>query len=222
MTFLQNNRYFILGTAVFIIVGIIFMWQKNTEPRVIRNNEIVSQSEQTPEQSTPPEPEPEPPEPAEPPRIIVHVSGAVNNAGVYELPDTARVNDALIAAGGENEHADLSQVNLADYLRDGMKVHIPAADEAVQAILTPPADGSAHGSGRGDNQANNQNSGLININTATSEELQKLSGVGAVLAQNIIDFREANGSFASVDELVNVPRIGAATVERLRPSITVG
>jgi competence protein ComEA len=202
LIFLKNHAFFLLGGACIFIVGIIYIASRNAEPEIIRegdirDSEIIFQAE-IPVFA-----------PQEEKTIIINITGAVKNPGVYELPEGARVNDALILAGGENENADLSGVNLAAFLRDAMMIVIPEIGEEAVFIFDGESDGT-------------QSGGLININTATLEELQTLSGIGPVLAQNIIDFREAHGNFSSVDELIHVPRIGAATLERLRVSITVG
>jgi competence protein ComEA len=191
MSFLKEHAFFLLGGACLIVVGIIYVVSRSTEPEIIRNEEIIFQAEER--------------EAEKPPSIIIHIAGAVNNPGVFELPEGARVNDALIIAGGENDFADLERINLAAPLQDGMKIVVPKIGDESDIFIF----------------AEEKNDGLININTASSEELQKLSGVGPVLAQNIIDFREANGNFSSVDELIHVSRIGEATLNRLRDKITV-
>lgn len=143
--------------------------------------------------------------------IVVEVRGSVVTPGVYELPPGARLQDALNAAGGLTSAADLSTINLARRLRDGEVVVIgsPALAAGSPAAVS---DGA---------QAESSAEPRININTATVEELDLLPGVGKVTAQRIIDFREQNGPYRSVDDLVHVQGISTRTIEGLRDLVTV-
>ena len=175
--------------------------------------------------------------------IGIHITGAVENPGFFELPPGARVNCAVERAGGATGAADLGRVNLAVFLRDEMKIIIPAEGEDIEEVFIFPdgsggpggatggqpsgADGVQSGGGQpsgvhaGHSQPGITPCGLVNINTASLAELQTLTGVGPVIAQNIINFREAHGGFSSVDELIHVSRIGTVTLENLRASVTV-
>ncbi|WP_197717106.1 helix-hairpin-helix domain-containing protein [Glycomyces terrestris] len=143
---------------------------------------------------------------ASPGTIIVSVAGAVNKPGIVELETGARVADAIEAAGGLAEGADPGYLNLARVVADGDLVAVPDASESGA-----PAPG-AEGSGGG---------GLVNINVAGAEELDALNGIGPVLAERIIAYRETNGSFQSVDELSEVSGIGSALLEQLRGQVTL-
>jgi len=167
----------------------------------------------------------------EPSYIIIHIVGAVNSPGVFRLREGSRVYDAVNLAGGASDEADLVRINLAAVMQDAMQIIVPAIGEDIDEVFifadlvgSPAGNATSGGTQAPGTQtgAQNHSDGLININTATSAELQTLSGVGPVLAQNIIDFRETHGNFSSVDELIHVPRIGPATLERLRSSVTVG
>jgi len=139
--------------------------------------------------------------------IVIHIEGEVYSPGVFTLPDGSRVNDAVILAGGTTAYADLSRVNLAAFLVDAQQIIIPNAEDEIEtqaATATIAAD-----------------SGLVNINTADERLLMTLPGIGPVIAGNIISHREANGQFNSIEELQNVPRIGAATLNNLRDLITI-
>lgn len=150
----------------------------------------------------------EPPQPtATPGPIRVHVDGAVAVPGVYSLSPDAIVQDALNAAGGPTADADLSQTNLALSLSDEERLYIPRIGELPTAA--PPSTG---GSTVG---------GLVNINTATAAELETLPGIGPVLAQRIVDYREANGPFPSVEAIQNVAGIGPAIFDQIKDLITV-
>lgn len=168
----------------------------------------------------PPEPTPTPPPTATPSPYTVYVTGAVLQPGaVLTLPVGSRVQDALAAAGGAAPNADLNRVNLADVLRDGAQVHVPAvgelpgsagagvvdsnADTAEQLGLATPVGGN-----------------LVNVNTATAAELETLPRIGPALAGRILEYRELNGPFTSLDDLGNVSGIGPATLEQLAPLVT--
>jgi competence protein ComEA len=147
---------------------------------------------------------------AEPETIIVSVAGAVNEPGIVELEAGARVADAIEAAGGLTEGADPGFLNLARVVADGDLVAVPDAS-ASGAVAPVPGDG-AGGASAG---------GLVNINVAGVAELDALNGIGPVLAERIIEYRETNGSFQSLDELSEVSGIGAALLEQLRDQVTL-
>lgn len=152
------------------------------------------------------------------PHYIVHVDGAVAAPGVVELTGAdLRVHDAVMAAGGLVEDADTSQVNLAEPLSDGAKIHIPhVGEDLVEQTL--PVVGQAETSG-----ATGAGGGttLVNINTASVQELQALSGVGEVTAQAIVDERDQNGPYATVEDLMRVSGIGEKKFAKLRDHICV-
>ncbi len=161
---------------------------------------------------TPPPTETPPPTPTPPP-IVVYLCGAVAYPGVYALPAGARVVDALQAAGGADEGADLSQVNLARRLRDEEQIYIPCQGEPTRAVpvaVLPPAQASA-----------TPQPGKVNINTAGLAELDTLPGIGPGYAQRIVDYRESHGPFRTTEEIQNVPGIGPATYARIKDLITV-
>lgn len=140
--------------------------------------------------------------------VVVHVAGAVSSPGVYTLPADSRVDDAVRAAGATAD-ADLSQLNLAQKLADGQKITVPVAGAT-------PADGSSAAT-----TADSDNGGLININTATQEELESLPSIGEVRAQAIIAYREEHGGFRTTDELMEVSGIGEKIFADISPHITV-
>lgn len=151
--------------------------------------------------------------------ICVDVEGAVRNPGLYELEAGSRVGDAVKAAGGITKKAVRGQVNLASTLQDGQQVVVPSKQDAAvsggQAQDSAAVDVAAGGSGDGDAQ------GKININTASATQLQQLSGIGESLSQRIVDYRNANGAFGSVDDLTKVSGIGDARLESIRAQICV-
>lgn len=136
--------------------------------------------------------------------ILIYVTGAVNNPQItVSLPYGSRVQDAIDAAGGLAEGADLERINLAGILRDGDQVHVPSLNEETETAL-PTASGG----------------GIVFINSATLEELMTLPNIGQVTAQAILDYREANGRISSLEDLDNVQGIGPATLEELAPLIS--
>ena len=149
------------------------------------------------------------------PGIVVDVRGEVARPGVYQLPAGARLDDAVVAAGGLTNDADLTQLNLAARLQDGSVVTVPgvAALESGDTSTTSSAGGTAGGGAT---------TSLINLNTATQQELETLPGVGEVTATRIIDYREANGPYRSVDDLVHVQGISTRTINGLRDLVTTG
>lgn len=143
--------------------------------------------------------------------LVVQVMGAVPRPGVYEFPEGSRVRDAIDAAGGLLTDADVAAMNLAAPLEDGQQLDIPFVGGAVGTPLativatqvTPGAED------------------LININTATLEQLDALPGIGPTTAQKIIDYRTANGPFARIEDIMNVSGIGPATFDELKALISV-
>lgn len=152
------------------------------------------------------------------PLVVVHVDGAVAAPGVYELADDARVNDAVAAAGVLLSEADTSTINLAAPVSDGAKVHIPTSDELSAGAQATSGDSGVSGVPTGAAPAGPS---LVNINTATSEELQGLSGVGEATATAIIEDRQANGPFATPEDLMRVSGIGEKKFAKIKADICV-
>ena len=142
--------------------------------------------------------------------ISVYVSGQVITPSVVTFDDeeNLKVVDAVNAAGGLTEFADTEFINLSEPLSDGQHIHIPTKEISLQEKTAPTAEQNSSG-------------GLVNINTADEKELQKIRGVGPAIAQRIIDFREQNGKFKSIDEIKKVRGIGEKTFEKIKDSITV-
>lgn len=140
-------------------------------------------------------------------QLVVHVAGLVARPGVYELPPGSRVVDAVEAAGGAIAGTDLSQLNLARMVVDGEQV----------AVGVPPAPGGGVGSGT----PGTESSSPLDLNLATETQLDSLPGVGPVLAARIVAWRQANGRFSSVEELLEVSGIGEATLGDIAPLVRV-
>jgi competence protein ComEA len=152
----------------------------------------------------------------------VHVLGAVRQSGLFQLREGARVMDAVAAAGGMTETADPTAVNLARVVGDGEQLYVPALGEAQPgappgAVRADGGVGGAPGTGSGRAAA----AGKVNLNTASVGELDSLPRIGPAMAQRIIDYRDANGRFASIDDLRNVTGIGEKTFDGLKDLVTV-
>lgn len=175
----------LVGTAV--VAGSVFVYARSSEPPAPPIEKIAAVQ---------PMPEAE--------KVVVHVAGLVLTPGVYELPASSRVRDAIAAAGGPVEGADLDGLNLAALLSDGEKVYVPKKGEA-------PAAASSSG----------LPAGKVNLNTATVQQLEALPGVGPVLAQRIVDYRQRKGRFISIRQLMEVEGIGEKKYASLKDHVTV-
>ncbi|MFZ5916797.1 MAG: helix-hairpin-helix domain-containing protein [Chloroflexota bacterium] len=207
---LERYRGYILIVLVCLILigGAFILVQRPTpEPIAIATVSILEPTS-TPSPTLVPTPAP----------LRVYVSGAVRQPDVYVLPPGSIVKDALQAAGGPADAADLNRVNLALALYDQQHIYIPRQDEATPAAPLPgsePPPVTVSG-----NETANL-SGPINLNTATIEQLDALPGIGPAIAQRIVDYRQANGPFATPEDIMNVKGIGQATFEKLQNQITV-
>jgi competence protein ComEA len=150
--------------------------------------------------------------------VVVHVAGAVAKPGVQHLPAGSRVVDAVEAAGGAALDADQSRINLAAPLEDGQQVYVPRLGEAGGGA--GPAPGGASGGGAPGSGSSGAEQ-IVNLNTADVDQLDSLPGIGPAIAQAIVDHRERNGPFASVDQLLDVRGIGEAKLADLRERVTV-
>lgn len=141
--------------------------------------------------------------------IFIHITGEVEKPGLYQLPEGARVNDGIEKAKA-TEEADLDALNLAQILFDGTKIIVPAKGQELtngDQVLTITSV---------------NNDGLVNINTANTQELaDKLPGVGPVIGQRIVDYREKNGPFKAKEDIINVSGIGSKTYENIKDIIFV-
>jgi len=146
--------------------------------------------------------------------IQIHITGAVYKPGVYTLSVNARVQDAVVAAGGFTDDANPHSINLAAILQDGTQIWVPSVNPAEEIPEQQRYDNGG---------SNSIFSGvLININTATQEELETLPGIGPVIAKEIITYRQTQGDFKSIEELQKVSGIGPTIYEAIQNQITVG
>lgn len=156
--------------------------------------------------------------------MVIHVCGAVNNPGVYELKAGSRVIDAVNSAGGFSDGASADALNLALPVYDGYKVYVPTEQELQENDISVSDDNLQYieeNSTTNDTSDVNDAGGMININTATRDELMTLNGIGATRADAIITYRENNGHFSSVEEIMNVNGIKEGSYEKIKDSISV-
>jgi len=143
--------------------------------------------------------------------LVVHVDGAVAVPGVHEVVPGSRVIDAIEAAGGLTADADRARLNLALLVEDEQRVWVPRVGEEEPAVVAPSGGGGSSSGG---------DARLVDINRASAFELEALPGIGPSLAATIVEHREREGAFSSVDELLDVAGIGPAKLEQLRPMAT--
>lgn len=138
--------------------------------------------------------------------ILIHVAGKVKRPDVYPLLAGSRVSDAIKAAGGANKGVDLGDINLARVLIDGEQVYVG---------YVPKANSNSSKSSK------SRFTGVININRGTKAEFDSLTGIGPVIASRIINYRNTNGPFLALDDLLKVSGIGSKTLERIRPRLSL-
>lgn len=144
--------------------------------------------------------------------LKAHICGEVNDPGVYEIEEGIRIMDLIDIAGGQTEDACLDALNLAQKISDGQKVYVPSKEEVSEGsyLENPDMDGNFSGDSR-----------IININTATSSQLEGLPGIGPVTAGNIIEYREKYGPFENKEQLMDVSGIGPKKFEKVRELIDI-
>ncbi len=158
--------------------------------------------------------------------VVVAVQGAVATPGTYRLSASARVQDALLAAGGVAPHADLSSINPARRLRDEDLILVPfepvAGDAERAAAAASPRSATDAATGEGDQSVPLPSQQAINLNVASADDLDRLPGIGPTIAQRIVDYRVAHGPFRTVDDIAEVQGISTRMVDELRLLVTVG
>lgn len=165
--------------------------------------------------------EPGAPAPTDRQQAVVHVCGAVRNPGVYTLPANARIYEAIERAGGAQPDADQEAVNLAARVTDGEQIRLPRKGEVTPPTVTA---GGSRAASTGDRQtaaAKPQVKLPLHLNLASAADLEAVPGIGPTLAGRIVAYRQANGPFAQVEDLLNVSGIGEKTLAKLRPYLLV-
>lgn len=204
----------ILTIASVILLNYIYNKENNQTQEQISTYEEEQQSEKLEEKTKE--------------EIVIHIAGAVNTEGVLFLQEGDRISTAIEKAGGIKENADISQINLAYQLEDGMKIYIPTKEEMIemekeeQEITTNTNT---------EQYINNQNQEIskkeskttkkVNINSATQTELETLPGIGTSTANKIIKHRTENGKFKTIEDIKNVSGIGEAKFNNIKDLISV-
>lgn len=195
--FIEHKKQIIQAAAVILIfiIAIAIYISNNKE----QQEELdISQTQQVETEQA-----------EEPEDVIIDICGAVNDSKVVTLPTGSRVEDAIKAAGGITDEADLSGINRAAILTDGEKIYIPTVDEVKRGIDIPSTG------------SNISSDGSININEATAEELETLNGIGPVTAEKIIQYRDEYGKFETKEDLMEVNGIGEKTYAQIKDKIRV-
>jgi len=196
-------RPVLIAVAAVLAAGVVVAWLLRAPQPAVEQTLPVASADSTPI-GTPPGQGTS----ATPERVVVHVAGAVAEPGVYRLLSDRRVHHAVDAAGGATGAADLARINLAAGLQDGVRIYVPAVGESLlPSVIDGVVEGGAGAS--------------VDLNAASNSELETLPGVGAVTAASIIEHRERVGGFAAVDDLLDVPGIGEAKLEAIRPLVSV-
>jgi competence protein ComEA len=203
---MYEHKYHVI-IAVIITLGAIFYFfaEGKSSVNTVENIALPELPEEKEIQKQPNQVE-------EPESVIVDVKGQVKMPGVYSSNKDERVIDVINRAGGLTENADESQVNFAEHVQDAMVIYIPAKGE--EGIVPAVATGITSTTG-GDTQ------GKINLNKADETQLQNLPGIGPAKATAIIEYRDTNGPFKSVEDLKNISGIGDKTFDKLKDLITV-
>lgn len=208
MEMLSSKQKIAIIIAGIFVVG-IFIFYMSTKTKAydesfikeIEEEEISKKEEKTEEISK---------------EIIIHITGAVKKEGIVKLDEDARIIDAIEKAGGLTEDANLKMVNLAYALKDGQKIYIPKitdTEEEMELEVGIPLQVIVG------NEKEDNTSGKININTATQNQLESLSGIGEKTASKIIEYREANGKFKEIEDIKNVSGIGNEKFETIKSQI---
>lgn len=197
----KNKKYVIIGLIFCIlIIAIIIVKQFDTEEK--ETLDLISIEENTENTETVEEEEDY--------KIVIHITGEVNNEGIIEIKEGGRISDAIEEAGGLTKEADIERVNLAYELEDGQK------DKDIEEYVTEGVDDIVL-----PDELSKAGDGLVNINKASSEELQELDGIGEALAENIIAYRENNGKFKNIEDIKNVSGIGDSKYEKIKDNIKI-
>ena len=211
----QRKVVIIIGILVTILVGWKLFDSKNFEE--INSNEILVSNLKNNEKEKNEDKEEE--------MMAIHVTGEVKNPGVVKVKQGSRIEDIIEAAGGLTENADITNVNLAFEVEDGMKIRIPSNDEDNENEGNIIEHYITQDSGKGvivsEDKSSENLSLVININTANETELEQLPGIGASIAGRIIDYRNKNGKFKAIEDIKNVTGIGETKFEKIKDLIKV-
>ena len=222
MEMLNQKQKFIVIIVIIIVIGIIIYYYINSTKSIYENSADISFSEENEVETNEIEEIKE--------KIVVHITGAVQNNGIVKVDEDSRINDVVEAAGGLTEDADLDRVNLAYKVEDGQKIYIPRKEEAKENIEENIENeemnnneiiSDASGEGVIENENTENYTTLVNINTADIEKLKELPGIGESTATKIIEYRKQNGKFKTIEDIKNVSGIGDAKFNSIKDFICI-
>ncbi|CAN5570604.1 hypothetical protein BH23ACT6_BH23ACT6_07880 [soil metagenome] len=221
----------LLVVLVLVVLGVRVAWaERVAQPELVRPADGAATSANPLADDSPPSGAEDPAAPTQnasatgttPPaaETLVHVIGAVREPGVVSVPAGARVSDAVQAAGGVSDEAELSRLNLARVVLDGERIWVPVTGADPPSEVSNP--GSTPASAGPSDPGAASSPGLVDINTADTTGLEALPGVGPVTAAAILAWRDEHGAFSTVEELLEVSGIGPRTLENVRDMVVVG
>ncbi len=223
-----KKKIFLIGAIIIIlvIIGSIYYIYKNEEEEYIDFEEafnVNTQNEIEKSEENNTENEKDTNEKLEAiNQIVIHISGQVVNPGVISLKEGARVIDAVNAAGGLTAEADINKVNLAFLLSDAQKIYIPSVKEKEEvAVISEGSGSNLETSSQENKNVSEIEKLMVNINTASETELQKLPGIGNSIASRIVAYRKENGKFNTIEEIQNVSGIGSSKFNNIKNYICV-
>lgn len=204
MKFLKNKTmYILIFSIVLIVLASLYFFTRDSDEVILTNttssieNYIYQQNADEASE-----------------KIAIHITGEVKSPGVIYIPSSSRIIDAIEYAGGLTEFADTDKINLVYELKDGQKIYIPSIyDESTSEYISDNAGNNV--------LADSTSSSIININTADKSNLESLPGIGSSIANRIIEYRTQNGSFKSIEEIMNVPGIGESKFNIIKDFISI-
>ena len=205
---LDKRKIIIIGVifTILIIGGVYYFLEENNDKEYIDFEDEIETSVNKVETNVIEEVE----------KIVVHVSGQVNNPGVITLNENSRIIDAINVAGGLTNKADISKVNLAYVLEDALKIYIPSVEEEMYIL-----EGSGDTESVINSETKKEEKLMVNINTANAIELSELPGIGNSTALKIITYRNDNGKFSTIEDIKNVSGIGESKFNAIKDNIFV-
>lgn len=222
----QRKIIIIIGILAIILIGWKIYDSKNFEQ--INSDEIMTSSSNDNEKEIGENKDEE----EEEEMMAVHITGEVKNPGVIKIKQGSRIQDIIEKAGGLTENADIANVNLAFEVEDGMKIRIPSNDDeqSKESIDENVQEENNHtkyiyqDSGKGvivSDEGSGTSSSIVNINTASQTELEKLPGIGPSISSRIIEYRNQKGNFKKIEDVKNVTGIGDSKFEKIKDLIKV-
>ena len=228
--FKQRKIVIIIGILVIILIGWKIYDSKNFEE--VYSDEILTSNSKDSVKENSQRNEKGKNEDEEEAMMAVHVTGEVKNPGVVKVKEGSRIQDIIEKAGGLTENADITEVNLAFVVEDGMKVRIPSNDDEInkensekrEIEETNRNEYITQDSGKGvivSDEGIDTSSSIVNINTASQTELEELPGIGPSISSRIVEYRNEKGKFKSIEDIKNVTGIGDSKFEKIRDLIKV-